>query len=83
MTVAISVGLISLPFDNAKTKVQKMKAGPDGKMPYKEIVDCMRKEVRLNGIFGPWVGLPTYTMRMAPHSMISLTVAEQLKKRFY
>lgn len=32
---------VSLPFDNAKTKMQKMQPGPDGKMPYKSIFDCM------------------------------------------
>lgn len=36
----------ALPFDNAKTKIQKMKAGPDGVMPYKNIFDAMVK-VRL------------------------------------
>ena len=36
---------LSLPFDNAKTKMQKMKAGPDGKMPFKNIFDCMGKTV--------------------------------------
>ena len=36
---------MSLPFDNAKTKMQKMKAGSDGKMPYKNIFDCMAKSV--------------------------------------
>ena len=34
---------LSLPFDNAKTKMQKMKPGPDGVMPYKNIFDCMAK----------------------------------------
>lgn len=70
----------SLPFDNAKTKMQKMKAGPDGKMPYKNIFDCMAKEVKTNGVTGLWVGLPTYITRIAPHVMISLSVSEQLKK---
>ena len=37
--------IMSLPFDNAKTKMQKMKAGSDGKMPYKNIFDCMAKSV--------------------------------------
>lgn len=32
---------MSLPFDNAKTKLQKMKAAPDGTLPYKNIVDAM------------------------------------------
>ena len=34
---------ISLPFDNAKTKIQKMKAGPDGKFPYANVFDALRK----------------------------------------
>lgn len=33
----------SLPFDNAKTKMQKMKKGPDGKFPYANIFDAMGK----------------------------------------
>lgn len=71
---------LSLPFDNAKTKMQKMKAGPDGKMPFKNIFDCMGKTVTQSGLMGLWVGLPTYIVRIAPHVMISLTVSEQLKK---
>ena len=33
----------ALPFDNAKTKIQKMKAGPNGVMPYKNIFDALVK----------------------------------------
>jgi hypothetical protein len=33
---------LSLPFDNAKTRMQKMKAGPDGKMPYANIFDAIK-----------------------------------------
>ena len=36
---------VSLPFDNAKTKLQKMKKGPDGKFPYKNIFDTMAQTV--------------------------------------
>jgi len=32
-----SAAFVSLPFDNAKTKMQKMKAMPDGTFPYKNI----------------------------------------------
>ena len=71
---------LSLPFDNAKTKMQKMKPGPDGKMPYKNIFDCMAKSAAQSGVTGLWVGLPTYIVRIAPHVMISLTVSELLKK---
>lgn len=73
----------SLPFDNAKTKMQRMKAGPDGKMPFKNIFDAMGKTVASDGVAGLWVGLPTYITRIAPHVMISLTVSEYAKKAFF
>lgn len=38
-----SAAFCSLPFDNLKTKLQKMKAGPDGKYPYKGFFDCFTK----------------------------------------
>jgi hypothetical protein len=33
----------SLPFDNAKTKIQKMTVNADGTFPYKNIFDAMGK----------------------------------------
>lgn len=72
---------LSLPFDNAKTKLQKMKEGPDGKMPYKNLVDAMGKTIAADGVTGLWVGLPTFIFRIAPHAMISLTVADYLRNK--
>ena len=37
--------LCSLPFDNAKTKMQKMIKNPDGSFPYKNIFDTMFKAI--------------------------------------
>ena len=45
MISAIATAVISLPFDNVKTKIQKMKAGPDGKMPYSGVPDCFAKSI--------------------------------------
>lgn len=36
---------LSLPFDNVKTKLQKMKANQDGTYPYKGIFDCFYKSI--------------------------------------
>lgn len=58
-----------------------MKAGADGKMPFKNIFDCMGKTIGAEGLFGLWVGLPTYIVRIAPHVIISLLVSEFLKKK--
>jgi len=71
---------VSLPFDNAKTKMQKMTKGPDGKYPYRNIFDAMLKTARASGAGGLWVGLPMYCIRIAPHVMISFQVAERIKK---
>jgi len=71
---------MSLPFDNAKTKLQKMKPDANGVMPYKNIFDAMGKTVTREGPMGLWVGLPTYMFRIAPHVMITMIVAERFKK---
>lgn len=39
----------SLPFDFVKTRLQKQSRGPDGKLPYKGLVDCFQKVVREEG----------------------------------
>lgn len=72
---------LSLPFDNAKTKLQKQVPDADGKLPYKHIFDAMGKTVKSDGVTGLWVGLPTFVFRIAPHVMITFMVSEQLKKR--
>lgn len=68
----VACSFASLPFDNVKTKLQKMKAGPDGKMPYAGVMDCFRKSFTREGITGFWAGYPTFYMRVAPHAMIVL-----------
>lgn len=63
---------VSLPPDNIKTKIMKMKPDSDGKLPYKGFVDCMAKSVKREGFFALWVGLPTYIARVGPHSIVCL-----------
>lgn len=64
--------LSSLPFDNTKTKIQKMTKLPDGSYPYKGMVDCFLKTVKNEGITRLWVGFPTFYVRIGPHVIISL-----------
>ena len=85
LSSVISAGfasLMSLPFDNLKTKLQKMHPNSDGTFPYKGITDCALKTVRKEGLFGFWAGLPTYFARLGPHVMITLITSEFLKKVF-
>jgi solute carrier family 25 (mitochondrial oxoglutarate transporter), member 11 len=66
----------SLPFDNAKTKLQKMKKLPDGTFPYRNIFDTMGKTIAREGFTQLWVGYPTFYLRIAPHVCITLIVQD-------
>lgn len=79
MLSAVATSTASLPFDNIKTKLQKMKRLPDGTMPYNGVVDCFAKSVAREGVTGLWAGLPTYYFRVGPHAMITLLASEYLR----
>jgi solute carrier family 25 (mitochondrial oxoglutarate transporter), member 11 len=83
MVSAVATSTASLPFDNIKTKLQKMKKLPDGTVPYSGFVDCAMKTAAREGITGFWAGLPTYYFRVGPHSIITLLAAEQLRKMMF
>jgi len=70
---------LSLPFDNIKTKLQKMKKGPDGKFPYKGVFDALVKTINNEGAARLWVGLNTYFWRISPHVIITFITADTLR----
>lgn len=53
----------SLPFDYVKTKIQEMKPGPDGKLPYSGPLDCAAKTLATRGPLAFYTGFPTYCVR--------------------
>jgi solute carrier family 25 oxoglutarate transporter 11 len=78
----IAASCVSLPFDNIKTKLQKQKPGSDGVLPYKGFIDCMKITIAREGVTGLWIGLPTFIIRIAPHSIISLLIMDYLHTTF-
>lgn len=73
---------MSLPPDNVKTKLMKMRAGPDGKMPYTGLIDCFAKSIKREGFFKLWVGLETFIIRVCPHAVIALLVNDYLNSTY-
>lgn len=69
---------LSLPADFVKTRLQRMQAGPDGKVPYKGFLDCAGKILKAEGPMAFYQGFPTYYVRIAPHAMITLLSMEML-----
>jgi len=66
----------SLPFDNIKTKLQKMKPDANGVLPYSGITDCFTKTRQREGFTRLWVGFGSYYSRTAPHVMITLVLMD-------
>ncbi|OBT77549.1 hypothetical protein VF21_04599 [Pseudogymnoascus sp. 05NY08] len=69
---------MSLPFDFVKTRLQKQVRGADGKMQYKSMIDCFKTVAREEGVLRFYRGFGTYYVRIAPHAMITLLVADYL-----
>lgn len=59
---------LSLPADFIKTRLQKQSKGPDGKLPYKGMVDCFTKVAKQEGLMRFYRGFGTYYVRIAPHA---------------
>jgi solute carrier family 25 (mitochondrial oxoglutarate transporter), member 11 len=72
----VSVSIISLPFDNVKTKYMRMNKNKEGVYPYTGFLDCFAKSIKNEGFGGLWAGLPTYYMRIAPHAMITVLLQD-------
>ncbi len=73
---------MSLPFDNIKIKLQKMKQLPDGTFPYKGVFDGIRKTVKNEGTTRLWVGLSSYYWRISPHVILMFCTADFLRNLF-
>lgn len=68
----------SLPFDFVKTRLQKQTRAPDGSLPYKGMIDCFSKVAKDEGLLRFYRGFGTYYVRIAPHAMVTLIVADYL-----
>lgn len=79
MIAGICASILALPFDNVKTKLQKMKKNNEGRYPYNGVFDCFKKTALKEGSKKLWVGLPTFYIRVAPHAIISLVTNEFLR----
>jgi solute carrier family 25 (mitochondrial oxoglutarate transporter), member 11 len=76
----VCASVVSLPFDNAKVKIQKMIKNPDGTMPYKGFIDCFAKTISREGFFRLWAGFIIFSINLGPHAIISLMSTDIIRK---
>jgi solute carrier family 25 oxoglutarate transporter 11 len=82
LIAALCACLASLPFDNVKTKYQRMAKNPDGTLPYSGFMDCCMKSMKREGLLGFYVGLGVYIFRVGPHAIITLLTQDFLHHLF-
>ena len=73
---------VSLPIDKIKTRLQDMKPGVDGKMPYSGGIDCLRNILRNEGVLQLWKGFGIYYPRIGGHAICCFLFLEQIRE-FY
>ncbi|KAI9095078.1 mitochondrial substrate carrier [Phlyctochytrium arcticum] len=69
---------LSLPFDFIKTRMQKQRPDATGQMPYKGSFDCALKVIKNEGPGTFYRSFPVYYLRIAPHAMLTLLIADSL-----
>jgi solute carrier family 25 oxoglutarate transporter 11 len=74
--------VITLPFDNVKTKFQRMMPDANGKMPYSGFFNCFQKSIADEGFMGLYVGFGTFVVRISPHVVITLLATDAMHYMF-
>lgn len=79
---AAAASVMGLPVDMIKTRMMKQTPGPDGKLPYRNMLQCGALIVQREGPLALWTGLPTFFVRIAPHTVLSLLFMEAILKEY-
>ena len=79
-TIAASfvANIAANPFDVIKSRMQNMPIQADGTALYSGMVDCLRKSVAAEGIMVLYAGFTPAFLKLAPYTIISLTLADKL-----
>lgn len=60
--------------------MQNMPIAADGTAMYTNMVDCFVKSIRAEGFMVMWAGFTPAFLKLAPYTIISLTLADKLTK---
>ncbi|RKO85628.1 mitochondrial substrate carrier family protein-like protein [Blyttiomyces helicus] len=68
------------PIDLLKSRYMNQKFIAGKGVAYSSTLDCLRKTIRTDGVPGLWKGWAAQWTRMAPHTIITFVVFEQLRR---
>lgn len=72
--------IVANPFDVMKSRLQGMPVDANGKAMYSSMRDCFIKSVQSEGILVLWRGFTPAFLKLAPYTVISLTLADKLTR---
>jgi solute carrier family 25 oxoglutarate transporter 11 len=72
--------IVANPFDVVKSRMQQMPIAADGTALYTSMGDCFAKSIRAEGLMVLYAGFTPAFVKLAPYSIISLTLADKLTK---
>lgn len=72
--------VVANPFDVVKSRMQNMAVAADGTAVYKSMPDCFVKSIRAEGPTVLLAGFTPAFVKLAPYTVISLTLADKLTK---
>lgn len=73
---------VSIPLDNAKTKLQSMKV-VNGVPEYNGVLDALGRTVANDGVAALWRGFTPYFLRLTPHTILTFLALEQFKAAYF
>lgn len=79
---SFAANIVANPFDVIKSRMQNMTINSDGSAAYRSMADCLSKSVRREGVAVLWSGFTPAFVKLAPYTIISLTLADKLTRRF-
>jgi solute carrier family 25 oxoglutarate transporter 11 len=72
--------IVANPFDVIKSRIQQSPIAADGTALYSSMGDCFVKSVRAEGLFVLYRGFTPAFVKLAPYTIISLTLVDNLTK---
>jgi solute carrier family 25, member 34/35 len=73
---SVFVTMCMTPFDVVSTRYMQSRSGSS---LYSSPLDCFVKTARAEGVFGLWRGAGALYLRLAPHTILTLTFLEQFR----
>ena len=82
MCSSFAANIVSNPFDVMKSRMQNMPIKADGTAMYSSLADCFTKSIKADGVLVLWAGFVPAFVKLAPYTVISLTLVDKLTKAF-